>query len=76
MARRIYVTVKPGAKRAGVTPISPTELRVAIAAPARAGKANAALVEILAGYFNIPKSTITILRGHSARKKLIELANV
>ncbi|HTF93820.1 MAG TPA: DUF167 domain-containing protein [Verrucomicrobiae bacterium] len=73
MARRIYVTVKPNAKRADITPISDTEFRVAVPAPAQNGKANEALVEILAGYFGVPKSTITILRGHSARKKLIEL---
>ena len=73
MARRIYVTVKPNAKRADITPISDTEFRVAVPAPAQNGKANEALVEILAGYFKVPKSTITILRGHSARKKLIEL---
>jgi uncharacterized protein len=73
MARRIYVTVKPNAKRADITPISDTEFRVAVPAPAQNGKANEALVEILAGYFRVPKSTITILRGHSARKKLIEL---
>lgn len=73
MARRIYVTVKPNAKRADITPISDTEFRVAVPAPAQDGKANEALIEILAGYFRVPKSTITILRGHSARKKLIEL---
>lgn len=73
MARRIYVTLKPNAKRSDITPISDTEFRVAVPAPAQNGKANEALVEILAGYFKVPKSTITILRGHSARKKLIEL---
>ena len=73
MARRIYVTVKPNAKRADITPISDTEFRVVVPAPAQDGKANEALIEILAGYFRVPKSKITILRGHSARKKLIEL---
>ena len=73
MVRRIYVTVKPNAKRVDITLISNTEFRVAVPAPAQHGKANQALVEILAGYFGVPKSTITILRGHSARKKLVEL---
>ena len=73
MTRRISVTVKPNAKHADITPLSDTEFRVAVPAPAQDGKANEALIEILAGYFGVPKSTITILRGHSARKKLIEL---
>ena len=74
MTRRIYVTVKPNAKRADIIAISATEFRVAVPVPAQDGKANHALIELLAGYFQIPKTTITILRGHSARKKLVELA--
>ena len=74
MARRISITVKPNAKRAEITAISASEFRVAVPAPAQDGKANQALVELLAGYFQIPKTTITILRGHSGRKKLVELA--
>jgi uncharacterized protein (TIGR00251 family) len=73
MARRIYVTVKPNAKHADITPLSDTEFRVAVTAPSQDGKANKALIELLAGYFKVPKSTITILRGHSARQKLVEL---
>ena len=74
MTRRISVTVKPNAKRAGITPISDTEFCVAVPAPAQDGKANQALVELLAGYFKVSKSSITILRGHSAQKILVELA--
>jgi uncharacterized protein len=73
MTRRISVTVKPNAKHADITPLSDTEFRVAVTAPSQDGKANKALIELLAGYFKVPKSTITILRGHSARQKLVEL---
>lgn len=41
---------------------------------ARAGKANLAVTELLARYFAIPKSRITIIRGHTSRRKIIELA--
>jgi uncharacterized protein len=70
MVRGIYGTIKPNA---GITPIFATEFRVAVSAPAQDGKANQALVELLASYFTVPKSTVTILRCHAARKKLVEL---
>ncbi|HSK29943.1 MAG TPA: DUF167 domain-containing protein [Candidatus Limnocylindria bacterium] len=73
MARRIRITVKPQAKKPDVTKITDSEYQVAVTAPARDGKANLELIEVLAGHFNLPQSTIKILRGHSARHKLIEI---
>jgi uncharacterized protein (TIGR00251 family) len=74
MARRISVTVKPSARRAVVTKISDSEFQVAVMAPARDGRANAALIEALAEYFAVPKSVVKILHGDHARRKLVEIA--
>jgi uncharacterized protein YggU (UPF0235/DUF167 family) len=38
-----------------------------------AGKANEAVVELLAKYFSVPKSSVKVLRGQSSRKKLVEI---
>jgi uncharacterized protein (TIGR00251 family) len=73
MARKIWVTVKPNARQTSVSKVSDTEYRVAVHAPAQDGKANQALIEALAEYLAIPKSAVRIARGHSSRKKLIEL---
>jgi uncharacterized protein (TIGR00251 family) len=73
MARRISVTVKPNARSAAIAQVSEVELRVAIREPARDGKANLALVDLLARYFDVPKSSVTIVRGHASRKKIIEM---
>ena len=73
MARRIRVTVRANAKKPEVTKIADGEYRVQVCAPAQDGKANHALIEVLADYFKIPKSTIKILRGLSSRYKLIEI---
>jgi uncharacterized protein (TIGR00251 family) len=73
MMRRISVTVKPNARSAAITQVSEVEFRVAIREPARDGKANLALVDLLARHFDVPKSSITIVRGHASRKKIIEL---
>jgi len=73
MAQNIFVIVKPNAKSAAVIKLTETEYRVALHAPAQDGKANRALIELLADYFHVSKSAITIVRGRSARKKLIKI---
>jgi uncharacterized protein len=73
MARRILVTVKPNSRSDTITQISESEYRAAVREPARDGKANLALIDLLARHFGVAKSTITILRGHSSRRKIVEL---
>lgn len=73
MPLRIAVTVKPQARKESVTQISESEYRVAVHAPPVDGKANRAVIELLAEHFSVPKSSIKIIRGESARKKLIEI---
>jgi uncharacterized protein (TIGR00251 family) len=73
MAGRIFVTVKPNAKKTSVTLVSDREYQVAVQAPARQGKANQAVIEILAAYFSIPKSKVKIVSGETGRKKIISI---
>jgi hypothetical protein len=73
MARRISVTVQPNSRSVTVAKISENEFRAAVREPARDGKANLALVDLLARYFGISKSRVKILRGHSSRRKIVEL---
>jgi uncharacterized protein (TIGR00251 family) len=73
MARKISLTVKANARRSGVEKISDTEFSVTVRAPARDGAANRAVIEALSIFLAIPKSTLRIVRGHAARKKLIEI---
>jgi len=50
------------------------QLKVRVAAPPEDGKANKALIGLLAKEFRIAKSSIQIVGGEKARSKLIELA--
>jgi hypothetical protein len=70
---KIWVSVKPRAKREEVKKISEGEYIASVHAHASEGKANQALIELLAGYFSVPKSSVTIIRGESSRRKLIEI---
>ena len=67
----IRVKVQPKASRSEILGFIGDVLRVKVAAPPDRGKANAVLLELLATTFGVPKSRITLLRGHASRDKLI-----
>lgn len=69
---KITVMVKAGAK---VEEISAgfDELKIKVKAPAREGKANRAVIKLLAAYYKIPQSSIRIIVGVSSSRKIIEL---
>jgi uncharacterized protein YggU (UPF0235/DUF167 family) len=53
MAQKIAETVKPNAKKGEVQRLSDTEYRVSVQPPAQDGKANEAVIDLLADYFGI-----------------------
>ena len=61
----LSITVKPNAKREGVEKRPDGSYRVAVHAPPVEGKANEAVVEMLADYFSVPKSSVRIHRESS-----------
>lgn len=73
MAYRIRVTVKPQAKKEEVKQIAEGEYIAFVHAPARDGKANQTLIEMLAGYFSVRQSSVRILHGQTSRRKLVEI---
>ena len=73
MARKISLTVKPNARHASIEKISELEFRIAVRAPAQEGAANRAVIDALAEFLAVPKSTIRIVRGQSSRRKLVEI---
>jgi uncharacterized protein len=73
MPSKLWITVKPQSKKSAVKKISEAEYAVSVNAPAREGKANEAVIELLARHFSVPKSSIRIIRGQTGRRKLIAL---
>ena len=70
---RIYARVTPRAGKNEITKISDAEYKVKVAAPPEKGKANEAVINLLADYFNVPKSLIKIIGGKTARTKIIDI---
>ena len=47
--------------------------RVRLKSPAKEGKANIELIEVLSDFFGVPKYCIEIKSGHSSKNKIIEI---
>jgi uncharacterized protein len=70
---RISVLVKTQARNQALTKIADNEYTISVHAPPIKGKANDAVIQILAKHFAVPQSCVKIIRGQSARKKLIQI---
>lgn len=71
--RRISVRAQPRAKQISVVEEGPDQFKVYLNTPPVDGKANSALIEILAKHLGIPKSRISLVSGQSARNKIFEI---
>lgn len=71
---RISVVVKPGAKHEKVEETGPGRYVVWVRARPREGRANDAVIALLGSFFDIPKSSLAIIRGQHARTKIITIA--
>ncbi len=68
---KLSVKVIPNSKQAAVEKVGENTYTARVNAPAKEGKANEAVIELLSDHFDIPKSRITILKGHTGRNKII-----
>lgn len=76
MTTRLAVKVSPGASRNAIQGwLGDTLKRSVTAAPER-GKANAAVEVLLAGALGVPASSVTVVAGHNARRKWVEIAGL
>jgi uncharacterized protein YggU (UPF0235/DUF167 family) len=71
--KKIVVKAKPNAKASVLERAADGSWHARLTAPPADGKANAELVELVAAYFDVPKSRVRIKSGHSARAKLVEI---
>lgn len=65
----LSVRAQPGARRNGVVGEKAGALKVAVNAPPDQGRANKALVEVLADCLGIKKSQIELISGQTHREK-------
>jgi len=73
---RIRVRVKPRSASDTITGCDLGLLSVSVRALPDSGAANAAVVKLIAGEFGVPKTSVSIVRGHTAREKTVEFASL
>ena len=69
----LSVKVVPGASRTKVVGVWGVALRIAVAAPPEAGKANAAVIKLLADLFGVKRSDVEIVGGQTQPLKRVRL---
>jgi uncharacterized protein (TIGR00251 family) len=72
---KIQVKVKPNAKTEEVSQEGDSFI-VKVKEPPKEGKANQAVIKLLAQHFGVPKSQVRILSGLRSRNKVIEIMQV
>ncbi len=67
------VRVMPRARQNSVDVAPDGTIRVHTTAAPTDGAANAAVIKMLARHFDVPKTRIKIIRGETARNKIIQI---
>ncbi len=70
---KIFVRVKPKAKEEKVIKISDTNFKVWVKELPEKGRANRAVMKVLADYFGVSQSNIQIISGSTSKLKIIEI---
>jgi uncharacterized protein (TIGR00251 family) len=73
---RLRLRVVPGAGRAGVVGRHGDAWKVRVTAPPERGRANDAVLELLATTLALPRGSVSLVSGHGGRDKIVELAGI
>ncbi|MBF9034099.1 DUF167 domain-containing protein [Rhodobacterales bacterium HKCCE2091] len=69
----LRVTPRASANSVDAPVDSGAPVRLKVTAPAEGGKANAAVLALLAKALGVPKSRLTLVRGATSRDKLVRI---
>jgi hypothetical protein len=73
---RLRLRVSPGAGRAAIVGRYGEGWKVRVTAPPEDGRANDAVLRLLAETLAVPRASVTLVSGHTARDKIVELTGV
>jgi uncharacterized protein (TIGR00251 family) len=72
----LAVRLQPRAREDAVKGERDGAVLVRVTAPPVDGKANAALVALIAKRAQVPKSSVSVVRGHASRDKIVRVEGV
>ena len=70
---RLRIRVSPGARKTELVGRQGEAWKVRVAAPPERGRANDAVLKLLAERLRVPAAELSVVAGRSARDKIIEL---
>lgn len=73
---RIHLHVQPGASTSEVTGLHGDRIRLRIQSPPVDGRANVAVIAWIAARLDVPRRSVTLVRGDKSREKTVEVSGV
>jgi uncharacterized protein len=73
---RVRLRVSPGSDRAEIVGRQGDAWKVRVTAPPEHGRANEAVLKLVADALAVPRAALTLVSGHGARDKIVELTGV
>ena len=73
---KLRVRVVPGSANAGIVGRHGDAWKIRVRAAPERGRANDAVVELLAGTLELPRRDVRLVGGHGTRDKLVELSGL
>jgi uncharacterized protein len=73
---RVRLRVSAGASRAGIVGRHGDGWKVRVAAAPEHGRANDALVRLLADALGVSREAVSVVTGHASRDKVVEVAGL
>ncbi len=73
---RLRLRVAPGARRPGIAGRHGDGWKVRVGEPPEGGRANEAVLTLLARTLELPRSAVTLVSGHAARDKIVALDGI
>jgi uncharacterized protein (TIGR00251 family) len=70
---RLKLRVSPGSRRPGIAGRHGDAWKVRVAEPPEDGKANEAVLRLLADTLDLPRSSVALVSGQSSRDKIVAL---
>lgn len=73
---RLQLRVSPGAHRSEIVGRYGDVWKVQVTAPPQDGRANEAVLRLLSKRLGVPRTSISMVSGHAARQKVVELTGL
>jgi uncharacterized protein (TIGR00251 family) len=73
---RLHIRVSPGARRTELVGRHGNGWKVRVTAPPENGRANDAVLALLAHRLDLPRRRLSVVSGRSAREKVVELEGI